>query len=49
MNSNNYHFVRSFEIQVTKATNGQKNDSAEESILVHCMRIIGFLVHEFGT
>ena len=27
MNSNDYHF----EIQVAKATNGQKNDSAEES------------------
>ena len=25
--------VRSFEIQVAKATNGQKNGSAEESIL----------------
>ena len=33
MNSNNYHF-ESFEIQVAKATNGQKNGSAEESMSV---------------
>ena len=30
MNSNNYHFEW-FEIQVAKATNGQKNGSAEEN------------------
>ena len=33
MNSNKYHFVRSFEIQVAKTTNGQKKGSAEESTL----------------
>ena len=35
MNSNNYHFELSFEIQVAKvvrATDGQKNGSAKESI-----------------
>ena len=34
MNSHNYHFeAPSLEIQVAKATNGQKNGSSEESIL----------------
>ena len=39
MNSNCYHFEgrASFEIQVAKATNGQKNGSAEESIVI-CFR-----------
>ena len=31
----NYEFVRSFEIQVAKASNGQKNGSAEESTSKH--------------
>ena len=34
--------VRSFEIQVAKATNGQKNGSAEESIqiIIHLIAIV---------
>ena len=41
--------VRSFEIQVAKATNGQKNGSAEESTLwTHCGEISGKLIFQGG-